>query len=361
MPHEPLPSPPPTPAPVGFPVALAELRAPPSPPRPAFTNDDAIAHAIESLKLQNERLAELARRLQALARAGACSAEARDGLLALGERLALPVVVAALQAAGQRAVGADGGDLIRTDAAFGAAVVDPAATRRLARVRLADVPAGHVTVVTGFLGGTADGRTTILGRGGSDLSAAVLGRALEAERVEIWTDVDGVLSADPRLVPTAFTLPRLSYGQAAELARRGAKVLHPRSLQPLSGGIPLLVRNTLRPSGPATRIEATPAATSEVLAVAASAEGDLARVSVLLGDEPPARVAGLATTLLRRAGVTPVSGPVRDGAALSLLVPVRQRAVAAAALHDGLVSRPRRVPVALGATSLQALPHGACY
>ncbi len=286
-----------------------------------------------------ERRAELERRLQELVRAGDCSAEARDGLLALGERLALPVIVAALQAAGLRVVGLDGGELIRTDAAFGAANVDADATRRLARARLEDVPVGHVTVATGFVGATADGRTTTLGRGGSDLSAAVLGQALEAERVEIWTDVDGVLSADPRLVPGAFTLPRLSYGQAAELARRGAKVLHPLSLQPLSGGIPLLVRNTLRPCGPATRIDSTPAAASGPLAVAGSAEGDLARVSLLLGDEPPARVAGLATTLLRRAGVTPVSGPASDGAALSVSVPFRQRAKAAAVLHDGFVSR----------------------
>lgn len=290
-----------------------------------------------------ERLAELEGRLKELARAGSCSAEARDGLLALGERLAVPLVVAALQAGGLRAEGLDGSELVRTDDAFGAAAVEAGATRALARARLAGVPAGHVPVVSGFVGAAADGRTTTLGRGGSDLSAAVLGRALGAERVEIWTDVDGVLSADPCLVPSAFTLPRLSYGQAAELARRGAKVLHPGTLQPLAGGIPLLVRNTLRPAGPATRIDGTPAAASGVLAVAVSATGDLARVSLLPGDEPLARVAGAAATLLSRAGVTPAAGPVSDGATLSLLVPTRQRAAAAAALHDGLVSRPGHV------------------
>ena len=292
-----------------------------------------------------ERLAELERRLQELARARACNAEARDGLLALGERLALPVVVAALQAGGLASVGLDAAELLRTDERFGAAEVEPEATRGLARARLAELPAQPVTVVTGFVGATADGRTTTLGRGGSDLSAAVLGRALDAERVEIWTDVDGVQSADPRLVPTAFTLPRLSYDEAARLAGLGAKVLHPRTLQPLAHGIPLLVRNTLRPSGAVTRVEALPAAATGPLAVAVSVEGDLARVALLPGDEPAGRLAAVATTLLRRAGVTPLAGPEPERGALVALVPARQRAAAAAALHDGLVERPRPVRV----------------
>lgn len=292
-----------------------------------------------------ERLAELERRLQEVARACTCGAESRDGLLALGERLALPVVVAALQAGGLAAVGIDGSELVRTDERFGAAEVVSGETRELARARLAGLPAQQVAVVTGFVGATADGRTTTLGRGGSDLSAAVLGQALDAERVEIWTDVDGVQSADPRLVPTAFTLPRLSYDEAARLAGLGAKVLHPRTLQPLAHGIPLLVRNTLRPTGPSTRVEAEPAHAAGGLAVAVSVEGDLARVALLPGDQPAGRLAAEATVLLRRAGATPVAGPRPEGDALVVLVPAAQRAAAAAALHDALVPRRRRVSV----------------
>jgi aspartokinase len=112
-----------------------------------------------------------------------------------------------------------------------------------------------VPVVTGFLGADAAGRTTLLGRGSSDTSATWLGAALGAERVEIWTDVDGVLSADPRLVPSARRLPRLSYEQAADLAAFGAKVLHARAMAPVAGlGIPVCVRNTFAPGAAGTQI-----------------------------------------------------------------------------------------------------------
>ena len=110
------------------------------------------------------------------------------------------------------------------------------------------MPRRTVPVVAGFVGATAEGATTTLGRGGSDYSAAILGWALDAARVEIWTDVDGVMTADPRVVRDARLLRRLSYRAATALARGGAKVLHPRTLEPLAGaGIPVVVRNTFRP------------------------------------------------------------------------------------------------------------------
>jgi aspartate kinase len=110
-------------------------------------------------------------------------------------------------------------------------------------------------VVTGFIGATSDGVLTTLGRGGSDYSASIIGAALDAGEVWIWTDVDGVMTADPRLVSTARTLPRLSYAEATDLARRGARVLHPRTLEPLEeAGIPVYVGNTLRPDAPGTWI-----------------------------------------------------------------------------------------------------------
>jgi len=113
-------------------------------------------------------------------------------------------------------------------------------------------------VVTGFIGATADGMLTTLGRGGSDYSATILGAALDADEVIIWTDVDGLMTADPRLVPGAATIPEISYREAAELAHFGAKVLHPKTISAVTPcGIPLWIRNTFSPELAGTRI--TPA------------------------------------------------------------------------------------------------------
>src|SRR5208337_1461363 len=114
---------------------------------------------------------------------------------------------------------------------------------------------GIVPVVTGFLGATPEGELTTLGRGGSDYSATILGAALDADEVIIWTDVDGVLTADPRLVAEAQTIPEISYREAAELAYFGAKVLHPKTLRPLmESDIPVWIRNTFAPEQPGTKI-----------------------------------------------------------------------------------------------------------
>ncbi len=207
-----------------------------------------------------ERAGDLEGRLRGIAAERAFSPAARAGVLALGERLSVPVVEAALRTRGLEAHGVDAASLVRTDEAFPDASVDYPATRRLTRTALASLGPGVVPVVTGFLGATPAGETTLLGRGGSDLTAAVLGWALDAERVEIWSDVDGVMTADPRLDPDARTIDRLSYAKATALARGGARVLHPRTLEPLEGaGIPVFVGNTLRPDGPGTWIGPEPA------------------------------------------------------------------------------------------------------
>jgi aspartokinase/homoserine dehydrogenase 1 len=199
--------------------------------------------------------ADLQDRLEALARGRTATPAIRAALLAVGERLSAPVVAAGLEARGLDSRPVDAASLIRTDDRFEEATVDAVATRRLVREAFSSLGRGVVPVVTGFVGGTIDGATTLLGRGGSDLTAAVLGGALEAERVEIWSDVDGVMDADPRLVEDVRTLPRLSYAEAVALARAGAKVLHPRTLEPLEDArIPLYVGNTLRPDGPGTWI-----------------------------------------------------------------------------------------------------------
>jgi aspartate kinase len=202
-----------------------------------------------------ERLVELEVRLRAVTAGRGFSAPTRAAVLAVGERASVPIVEAALRSRGHDAHALDGASLVRTDAAFPEASVDYPATRRLARAAVGSLPAQAVAVVTGFVGGTEAGETTLLGRGGSDLTAAVLGWALEAERVEIWSDVDGVMTGDPRRDRDARTIERLSYAEATALARAGAKVLHPRTLEPVeAAGIPVFVGNTLRPGGPGTWI-----------------------------------------------------------------------------------------------------------
>lgn len=184
-----------------------------------------------------------------------CTPRFQDAVVSLGERASVPLVAAAFRAAGHRAVALDARALIRTDDAFGEAAVDFEATGVLVREGLAVVPEDAVAVVTGFIAATEEGVTTTLGRSGSDYTATILAGALDAEACVIWTDVDGVLSADPRLVPEAFTLPRLSYAEAAELAHFGAKVLHPRTMRPLERkGIPLVIKNTMNPAHEGTRI-----------------------------------------------------------------------------------------------------------
>lgn len=217
--------------------------------------------ALAAAAVVHQRIQEVERRLRSVAAEGTFSPATRAGFLALGERLCAPVFAAGLRSRGLEAHAVDATSLVRTDDAFAEAEVDYAETRRLARAGLGSLVLGYLPVVTGFLGATAAGETTLLGRGGSDLTAAILGRALDAERVEIWSDVDGVLSADPRRFPGATTLAHLSYAEATALARAGAKVLHPRTLEPLEeAGIPVYVGNTLRPGRPGTWIGLGPEA-----------------------------------------------------------------------------------------------------
>src|SRR6266545_3928864 len=180
----------------------------------------------------------------------------RDRVLAHGELLGAALFAAGLEAAGvpARAIFAGDAGLV-TDEHFGAAHPLPESEAGL-RAALGLRP--PVPVVTGFLGRTRDGRVTTLGRGGSDYSAALIGAALGAEEIQIWTDTSGMLSADPRIVPEARPVPRLSFAEASELAYFGARVLHPKTLLPaMERGIPVRVLNTARPDDPGTLITAT--------------------------------------------------------------------------------------------------------
>jgi aspartate kinase len=180
-----------------------------------------------------------------------------DLLAGHGELWSSRLVAVALQGAGVRAAWVDIRLLMVTDDRFGRAT--PAIQLLTSRARdclLPVVESGIVPVTQGFIGATADGTPTTLGRGGSDFTAALLGAALGAERVEIWTDVDGIMTADPRIVSSARTLPAASYEEAAELATFGAKVLHPATAMPLvRAGIPIVVLNSTRPDLPGTIIE----------------------------------------------------------------------------------------------------------
>ena len=197
-----------------------------------------VAKSVDSI------LAGLEELLQGVLLVRECTARTQDGVLSVGERLSTILVAAALRARGTDAEACDTTRLIVTDTNFGTASVDLAATRD--RVVPHFAQASSVQVVTGFIAGTAAGETTTLGRGGSDYTATLLGAILDAEAVEIWTDVNGVMSADPRIVQEAFSLESLSYDELMELSHWGAKVMHPAAVQPArEKGLRVLIRNTL--------------------------------------------------------------------------------------------------------------------
>lgn len=179
-----------------------------------------------------------------------------DTVSSLGERLSAPLVAAALAETGVPTEAVEATDLIVTDGYHGAAEPAIERTREKCEARLRPLlKQGIVPVVTGFIGATPEGVLTTLGRGGSDYSATILGAAISADEIIIWTDVNGVLSADPRLVPEARTIPEISYREAAELAYFGAKVLHPKTLRAvIAAEIPVWIRNTFEPKNPGTKI-----------------------------------------------------------------------------------------------------------
>ncbi|MCS6827927.1 MAG: aspartate kinase [Caldilinea sp.] len=203
-----------------------------------------------------ERLAEFDRLCGSIAVLGELTARGLDVVSGLGERMAAPLLAAVLRAHGLRAEAIDATELIVTDNAFGGAAPIASLTEARCRERLLPlVEIGVVPVVTGFIGATAQGVPTTLGRGGSDYSAAIIGAALDVDEIQIWTDVNGVMTADPRIVPNARSIRQLSYEEVAELAYYGAKVLHPKTVLPaVEKKIPVRVLNTFEPTYPGTLI-----------------------------------------------------------------------------------------------------------
>jgi aspartokinase/homoserine dehydrogenase 1 len=204
----------------------------------------------------NEVLAEAQRLCEGTALLRELTPRSLDSISSLGERLSAPLVAGVLAELGVHAEATDATELIVTDAHHGSAEPARDLTRARSESRLRPLlQQGIVPVVTGFIGATTEGALTTLGRGGSDYSATILAAALGADEVIIWTDVDGVLTADPRLVPDACTIPEISYREAAELAYFGAKVLHPKTLRAvMEAGIPVWIRNSFAPERPGTKI-----------------------------------------------------------------------------------------------------------
>ncbi|MEN6499431.1 MAG: aspartate kinase, partial [Rectinema sp.] len=193
-----------------------------------------------------EIIENLQRRMQGIDLLGELSQRTMDEIASAGERLS-SILVANFM----RCPLVDARSIIRTDSHFGSARPKLAAIKKLVALHLVPMLESYDVVVTqGYIGSDEAHDTTTLGRGGSDYSAGLLGAALQAREIEIWTDVEGIMTADPRIVPAARTIEVLSYDEAAELASYGAKVLHPATVRPaLDAGIPVTIRSTLKPEG----------------------------------------------------------------------------------------------------------------
>ena len=209
---------------------------------------------LEQLNLELERTVEGIAHLREL------TSRSRDYLLSFGERLSAPILAAALSAVGLKTRALTGTEAgIATDDNFGEAKPLTEISYHQVRERLDQLWSRKMTpVVTGFIAATVDGSTTTLGRGGSDYTATLLAAALGADEIWIWTDVDGLMTADPRIVKNAVLLPNISFGEALELSYFGAKMMHPRALQPAGQKkIPVRIKNSSRPGRNGTLVSAT--------------------------------------------------------------------------------------------------------
>ncbi len=176
-----------------------------------------------------------------------------DFIMSFGERLSAFIISEAMQQAIPQATFLDAREIIKTDRTFGGARVDFEETNKNIQKYFQDTP--YIPIITGFIGSSKENETTTLGRGGSDYTAAIIGAALNVNVIEIWTDVDGVMTADPRKEPYAFPIPEMSYKEAMEMSHFGAKVIHPPTIVPaLENNIPLLIKNSFNPHAPGTLI-----------------------------------------------------------------------------------------------------------
>ena len=242
-------------------------------------------HLSEGLAVAGAAAAELDRHIRAhfewleelvkgLSIVGELSARSTDAIASIGERLSSLVVTFALRNAGMRAQHLDARKIVVTDDRFMQAQPHLEETYRRCRETVAPAAQSSVVVMGGFIGATSSGQTTTLGRGGSDYSAALIGAGVGAREIQIWTDVDGMLTSDPRIVPGGRRIKSISFAEAAELAYFGAKVLHPATVLPaVEHNIPVRILNSRRPEFEGTRITSEPAPCSNPVKSISSKRG----------------------------------------------------------------------------------------
>lgn len=225
--------------------------------------------------LVEDRLHDLERLYRSIAVLGELTVRGCDAVTSFGEQLSVNILAAALRERGVRAQAISAVEAIVTDDNFGGATPLMEQTRQRLQERIVPlIDRGLLPVITGYIAATERGVPTTLGRGGSDYTAAILGVGLEADEVWIWSDVDGILTADPNIVPHARTLTELSYSEAADLAYFGADVLHPKTIRPvIQNSIPLRILNSLNPSHPGTLIVETPSPGRQLLPAIISSTG----------------------------------------------------------------------------------------
>lgn len=214
-----------------------------------------IEHQEETQKQIIKLLNQLEDRLKGVFLLNECSDRISDSIVTYGEYLSNFLMVGALRTLGKECEFYDARKLIKTNSNFGDAEVNFATTNQLLQTWYNSLEKNHIPIFNGFIGSDQNGHITTLGRSGSDFTATIIGGALKASVVEIWTDVDGVLSADPKIVPSATTLDELSYDEAASLAVLGGKVIHPKTIAPVEKqNVPITILNTFRPEVKGTNI-----------------------------------------------------------------------------------------------------------
>jgi aspartokinase/homoserine dehydrogenase 1 len=234
--------------------ALSALRERHSGLAAAFLDGDALSETIEYME---ETWRELDRVLDGVSALGELSARTLDAVMSFGERQSAFLLSRVFTHKGAPSAFLDARKLVKTDAEFGTARFLETETYQNINTFFSSLEnKKEIQVVTGFIGSTKDGITTTLGRGGSDLTASIFGAALNADVVEIWTDVDGILTADPKLVKNAFRIEEISYNEAMELSHFGAKVVYPPTMRPaLAKGVSIRILNTFNPSCAGTLIK----------------------------------------------------------------------------------------------------------
>jgi aspartate kinase len=245
--------------------SLSRLQA-----RHEATSRELLVDPARTLAIISETFADLRSVVEAVSALRELTPRLSDRIASAGELLSSAIVADALQQCGIGAILVDSRECILTDDHFTAAVPLVEETNQRLRSRLLPLlGARKVPVLAGFIASNAQGHTTTLGRGGSDFTAALVGAALDAERIDIWTDVDGIRTADPRLYPHARHIETLSFHEAAELAHFGAKVLHPATLLPaVEKDIPVYVLNSRNPRHPGTRVQAESGGPARIKAIA---------------------------------------------------------------------------------------------